>query len=191
MTGYERVVHDISIRRGDRAANRCVLKSLSDVACEVSESADTPDRRAAAAVRGGQAGRRDVRRPDPVHSNRRIAAVARRLTQDFRGSKVPHCIGIARRFIVRAIARCRASGWRGNPSSRSRALGAANPARGPVRRRIGAAARKVPLIARNHASAHRTPGGCPAFNLPIASCFPFVPRPSGARRCHRTICLMP
>lgn len=188
MTGYERIVHDISIRRGDCAANQCVLKSLSDIACEVSESADTPDRRAAAAARGGQA--RDVRRPDPVHSNRRIAAGARRLTQDFCRSNVPHCIGIARRLIVRVIGGAAPRGGvtilpvvRGPWAPRILRAGA-------VRRRIGAAARKVPLIARKHASAHRTPGGRPAFNLSVASFFPFVPRPSGARRCHRTICLM-
>ncbi|CAG9250264.1 hypothetical protein BDI4_280009 [Burkholderia diffusa] len=46
MTGYERFVHDVSIRRAGRAANRRALKSLSDIACEVSESADKNGRHA-------------------------------------------------------------------------------------------------------------------------------------------------
>ncbi|RQS23369.1 hypothetical protein DIE06_03850 [Burkholderia sp. Bp8998] len=43
MTGYERIVREVSIRRADRAANRRVLKSMSDIAYEVSESADMRD----------------------------------------------------------------------------------------------------------------------------------------------------
>ncbi|KAB0637885.1 hypothetical protein [Burkholderia latens] len=49
MTGYERIVHDISIGREDGAANRRTLKSLSGIACRLSESADTPNRCPAAA----------------------------------------------------------------------------------------------------------------------------------------------
>ncbi|WP_155647462.1 hypothetical protein [Burkholderia territorii] len=105
MTGYERIVHDVSIRRAARAANRRVLNSLSDIAGDVSEFADTQVRRQVAAAR-------DVRRPDPVHSNRRIACGAHRLTRDFGRSKFPHCIGIVRGFYRPRDRRCRASGWR-------------------------------------------------------------------------------
>ena len=190
MTGYERIVHEISIRHRYCAANRRALKSLSDITCGVSESADKLDRRSAAAARS--AGRtRHVRRGDAVHKNRRIAAGTRRLTQDFDRSKLLSASASRDGSCLRE-RRCRASGWRGNPSSRSRAMRTANPARGPIQQPIGAAARKVPLIVRKHASAHRTPGGRPVFNLPVVSFFPFVPRPSGARRCHnRTTCLKP
>jgi len=87
MTGYERLVHDVSIRRPSRVANRRGLKSLSDIARAVSESADTQGRRSVAVAQGGPS--RDVRHPDPVHSNRRIAAGDHRLTRDFGRSKFP------------------------------------------------------------------------------------------------------
>ncbi|OXJ24239.1 hypothetical protein CFB46_25965 [Burkholderia sp. HI2761] len=47
---------------------------------------------------------------------------------------------------------------------RSRAMCTANLAR-PGRKRIGVAARNVPLIARKHASAHRTPRVRPVLNF--------------------------
>lgn len=190
MTGYERIVHDISIRHRYRAANRRALKSLSDITCGVSESADKPDRRSTAAAQS--AGRAcHVRRGDAVHKNRRIAAGKRRLTRDFDRSKLLTASASrdgsssARTAVPRlGVAWQSFQSFAGHVHRESRTRADLQP--------IGAAARKVPLIARKHASAHRTPGGRPVFNLPVVSFFPFVPRPTGARRCHnRTPCLKP
>ncbi|WP_126225385.1 hypothetical protein [Burkholderia ambifaria] len=87
MTGYERIVHDISIRHRYGAANRRLLNSLSDITCAVSESADKRDRRSTAAVQSaGRAGH--LRRVDAMHKNRRIGPGALCLTQDFDRSKL-------------------------------------------------------------------------------------------------------
>ncbi|WP_162999198.1 homoserine O-succinyltransferase [Burkholderia sp. Nafp2/4-1b] len=86
MTGYERIVHDISIRRRRGAANQCVLKSLSGIACGLSESADKTDRRFGCGGRIRQAvARCPVPRPGRFESMSR--APAHPLTQDFDRSK--------------------------------------------------------------------------------------------------------
>ncbi|WP_175774559.1 hypothetical protein [Burkholderia anthina] len=68
MTRYERSVHDVSIGPAAGVANRRALKSLSGIARDLSESADTRSGRSAAALRFGTAVH-DVQRLDPVHSD--------------------------------------------------------------------------------------------------------------------------
>lgn len=101
MTGYERIVHDISIRHRYGAANRRLLNSLSDITCAVSESADKRNRRSTAAVQSaGRAGH--LRRVDAVHKNRRIVPGKRGLTQDFDRSKLLTASASRDGSIVRA-----------------------------------------------------------------------------------------
>jgi hypothetical protein len=169
MTGYERIVHDISIRHRYRAANRRALNSLSDITCGLSESADKRHRRSTAAARCAARGTPRAR-GDAVHKNRRIAAGALCLTQDFDRSKLLTASASRDGSIVRATG---GAAPRGGVAILPVVRGPCAPRipRGPIRQSIGAAARKVPLIARKHASAHRTPGGRSVLNLPVASFF--------------------
>ncbi|RQZ30695.1 hypothetical protein DIE14_02615 [Burkholderia sp. Bp9017] len=68
MTRYERSVRDVSIGPAAGIANRRVLKSLSGIARDLSESADTRGERSAAAPRFGSAAHGTPCR-DPLHFN--------------------------------------------------------------------------------------------------------------------------